>query len=218
MSTRVVNTFRSYGARLLGVRQTQSGSYCEILEFLSSLINCGDSPGPIALPRGTIDEYLPTHRLFFDSRTIEARSPLGKKYAGMISILEYGPNTSAGIFDGFLQMPFEFVMTQSFVFVNRTVAIARMQLQQNRMIQSGDKATSQIAEINTALDMATSGDIAFGEHHLSLLCSANNIKALEDILSMAAVELSNSGIQPVREKKLTWNLAIGDSCREIWII
>lgn len=64
MSTRVVNTFRSYGARLLGVRQTQSGSYCEILEFLSSLINCGDSPGPIALPRGTIDEYLPTHRLF----------------------------------------------------------------------------------------------------------------------------------------------------------
>ncbi|KIJ89342.1 VirB4 family type IV secretion/conjugal transfer ATPase [Rickettsia asembonensis] len=200
MSTRVVNTFRSYGARLLGVRQTQSGSYCEILEFLSSLINCGDSPGPIALPRGTIDEYLPTHRLFFDSRTIEARSPLGKKYAGMISILEYGPNTSAGIFDGFLQMPFEFVMTQSFVFANRTIAIGKMQLQQNRMIQSGDKATSQIAEINTALDMATSGDIGFGEHHLSLLCSANNIKALEDILSMAAVELSNSGIQPVREK------------------
>ncbi len=32
MSTRVINTFRSYGARLLGVRQTQSGSYCEILE------------------------------------------------------------------------------------------------------------------------------------------------------------------------------------------
>src|SRR5207237_7690746 len=54
--------------------------------------------------------------------------------------------------------------------------------------------------INTALDMATSGDIGFGENYLLLLCSANNIKALEDILSMAAVELSNSGIQPVREK------------------
>lgn len=114
-------------------------------------------------------------------------------------------------------MPFEFVMTQSFIFANRTVAIGKMQLQQNRMIQAGDKATSQIAEISTALDMATSGDIGFGEHHLSLLCSANSIKALEDILSMASVELSNSGIQPVREK-INMEPSYWDSCREIWSI
>jgi type IV secretion system protein VirB4 len=55
-------------------------------------------------------------------------------------------------------------MTQSFVFANRTIAIQKMQLQQDRMIQAEDKAVSQIAEISQALDMAMSGDIGFGEH------------------------------------------------------
>ncbi len=91
-------------------------------------------------------------------------------------------------------------MTQSFVFANRTIAISKMQLQQNRMIQAEDKAVSQIAEISQALDMAMSGDIGFGDHHFSLLCIDDNLKALENSLSMASVELANCGCQPVRER------------------
>jgi type IV secretion system protein VirB4 len=96
-------------------------------------------------------------------------------------------------------MPFEFVMSQSFISTNRTVAINKMQLQQNRMIQAQDKAVSQIAEISHALDMAMSGDIGFGDHHISVLCIEEDLKSLENALSMTAVELSNCGMQPVRE-------------------
>ena len=200
LSTRVMNTFRDYDAKVLGVTKSDDGCYyCEILEFLGTLVNCGQSM-PMTVPRTNIDHYIPTHRLFFGSRSIEARGPKGRKYGGIVSILEYGPSTSAGVFDGFLQMPFEFVMTQSFVFANRTVAINKMQLQQNRMIQAQDKAVSQIAEISMALDMAMSGEIGFGEHHLSILCIEDDLKSLENALSMASVELSNCGIQAVREK------------------
>ena len=138
--------------------------------------------------RGKLDNYLPTNRLFFGSRSMESRGPRGRRYAGIVSVREYGPSTSAGVFDGFLQMPFEFIMTQSFVFSNRTIAINKMQLQQNRMIQSEDKAVSQIAEISQALDMAMSGEIGFGEHHISVLCIDSDLKALENSLSMASVE------------------------------
>jgi type IV secretion system protein VirB4 len=199
MTNRVVTTFKDYDSRVLGVKNTKTGVYCEILEFLNSIVNCGHS-APVLAPRGDIDKYLPTHRLFFGSRSMEARGPEGSKYAGIVSILEYGPNTAAGIFDRFLQMPFEFIMTQSFMFENRTIAINSMQLQQNRMIQAEDKAVSQIAEINQALDMAMSGDIGFGNHHFSLLCIEDDLKSLENTLSMAVVELSNCGIQPVRER------------------
>lgn len=199
MSVRVLNAFSNYDSKLLGITKDETGGYhCEILEFLGSLVNCGISM-PMLVPKGPIDKYLPTHRLFFGSKSIEARGPRGRKYAGIVSIREYGPSTSAGVFDGFLQMPFEFVMTQSFVFANRTVAINKMQLQQNRMIQAEDKAVSQIAEISQALDMAMSGDIGFGEHHFSILCIEDDLKALENALSMAAVELSNCGMQSVRE-------------------
>lgn len=199
MTTRMLNTLRDYDARLLGITKTRNGNFCEISEFLGMLVNCGD-PTPMMVTRNKLDNYLPTNRLFFGSRSIEARGPRGKRYAGIISVREYGPSTSAGVFDGFLQMPFEFIMSQSFVFSNRTIAISKMQLQQNRMIQAEDKAVSQIAEISQALDMAMSGDIGFGEHHISILCIDNEIKALENSLSMAAVELSNCGMQPVRER------------------
>ena len=199
MTTRVLNTLRDYDTELLGVKQTKEGVFCEISQFLATLVNCGDSV-PMMLAQNALDNYLPTNRLFFGSKSIESRGAKGKKFAGIVSILEYGPKTSAGVFDGFLQMPFEFIITQSFRFSNRTIAINKMQLQQNRMIQAEDKAVSQIAEISQALDMAMSGDIGFGEHHISILCIDKDLKALENTLSMAAVELSNCGVQPVRER------------------
>ncbi|RZK23162.1 MAG: hypothetical protein EOO43_08790, partial [Flavobacterium sp.] len=39
-------------------------------------------------------------------------------YAGMVSVKEYGPTTHAGQLDGFLQMPCELIISQSFSFTN----------------------------------------------------------------------------------------------------
>lgn len=199
ISNRVMNTFKDYDAEVLKVQETKNGNFCRILEFLGTLVNCGQS-SPMLAPKGNIDKYIATHRLFFGSRSMEARGARGTRYAGVVSIGEYGPFTNAGVFDAFLQLPFEFVITQSFNFSNRTVAIQSMQMQQNRMQQSGDKAISQIAEIDLALDMAMSGEIGFGQHHFSLLCISDDIKELENVLSMAAVELANCGMQAVRER------------------
>lgn len=197
-TSRIINTFADYEPNLLAVKETEDGYYCEICEFLGTLINCGNSM-PMLLPTMDLDKYLGHTRLYFGSRSIEAKGPQGSKFAGMVSVKEYGPMTAAGIFDSFLQMPFEFVMTQSFSFANRSVAIAEMQLQQDRMIQAEDKAVSQIAEISEALDMAMSGDIGFGKHHLTIMVTDSDLKRLENSLSQAVVELSNCGLEAVRE-------------------
>ncbi|AIL65799.1 Type IV secretion system protein virB4 [Rickettsiales bacterium Ac37b] len=199
MVGRIMTTFRDYNPELLGVVKTKHGVFSEMLEFLGKIANCGVSI-PVRYPHSTIDHYLPHHRLYFGNKSIEVRGAMGRKYAGIVSIKEYGPTTSAGQFDGFLQLPFEFIMTQSFTFTNRQVAINKMQLQQNRMIQSADKAVSQIAEISQALDMAMSGDIGFGEHHLTVMCIEDTPKSLENALAQTVVELSNGGIQAIREK------------------
>ena len=197
-SNRIINTFRDYDPKILGIEKTKNGNFCRILEFLSTIANCCHHNG-VTVPKIQIDDYIPNSRLFFGSKSLEVRSPISNKYAGIVSIKEYTPSTFAGIFDRFLQLPFEFIITQSFNFSNRTIAINSMQLQQNRMIQAEDKAVSQIREISVALDMAMSGDIGFGKHHFTILCIEDNLKDLENNLSIAAVELSNCGMQSVRE-------------------
>lgn len=199
MTERVLNGFSNYGAELLGLIETEDGVVSEILEFLSRVANCGHSQ-PMKVPLGKISHHLPISRLYFGSRSIEAHHPTGIKYAGIISVKEYRPSTHAGVFDGFMQMPFELIISQSFSFTNRMIAISSMQLQQRRLVQSEDVAISQIQEIDQALDSAMSGEFGFGNHHLTILCIEDSPKSLESSLSLAAVQFSNSGIIAVREK------------------
>ncbi len=198
-TSRLVNFFADYEPKVLGMEVNENGAYSAILEFLGKIVNCGMS-STMFVPRTNIDHYLPNHRLYFGLKSIEVTGGTGSRYAGIVSVKEYGPSTSAGHLDQLLKMPFEFIMSQSFVFTNRQVAITQMQLQQNRMIQAQDKAISQIYEISQALDMAMSGNIAFGEHHLTVLCLEDSPKALENSLSMMVVEFANRGINAVREK------------------
>lgn len=199
ISGRIMATFSEYGPKLLGISKTPEGYKSEILEFLGKIVNCGHSAEYLPFV-GDISKNLPNVRLYFGSKSIEVKAPTKNYYAGIVGIKEYGPNTSAGMLDNFLQMPFELIISQSFAFANRQVAIGKMQLQQNRMIQAEDKAVSQIEEISAALDMAMSGRIGFGYHHLTILCLESSPKRLEYALSQAVVELSNCGIQPVRER------------------
>jgi type IV secretion system protein VirB4 len=199
MTNRILTTLRDYNAELLGIQETPLGPQSEILQFLQKIISPAHHQ-PITVPTTSIDHYLACNRIFFGSKSIDFHGANGNKLAAMVSIKEYGPMTSAGMFDGFLQMPFEFVMTQSFSFANRQIAIDKMQLQQNRMIQAEDKAISQIVEISEALDMATSGEIGFGEHHLTIMCLEETQKSLDNAVSLAVVALSNCGINGIRER------------------
>ena len=199
ITSRILNGLSSYGVELLDVIETEDGIFSEMCNFLGTLINCGYSQNYRFIPYG-LASYLPINRIYFGAKSFEVKFPFETKYGGMISIKEYRNATNAGMMDGFLQLPFEFVIAQSFQFVNRTVAISNIQLQQRRMIQSEDVAVSQIHEIDEALDATMSGKFAFGKHHLTVMCIDDNIKSIENDLSMVIVEFSNIGITAVRER------------------
>ncbi len=196
---RITSTLKDYGARLLTTYENEHGTFSEPMEFLSKIINGGLST-PMRCNAADLSHYLPIHRLYFGRSTIEITGGERKRFAGLISIREYAPATAAGLLDGFLQLPFELVISQSYQFTNRTTKIESIQRRQNKMINFQDKAVSQIAELSDALDMATSGHVAFGAHQLSVTCFEDNLEALERSISLSFAELVNIGANPVREK------------------
>ena len=199
ITSRILNGLSNYGAELLDAIETNNGIFSEVCNFLGSLVNCGYSQNYRFIPYG-LDSYLPVNKIYFGSKNFEVKFPFNTKYGGMVSIKEYRNITNAGMMDGFLQLPFEFIISQSFEYINRTVAISNIQLQQRRLIQSEDVAVSQIQEIDEALDATMSGRFAFGKHHLSIMCTDDNMKSIENDLSMIIVEFSNIGITAVRER------------------
>ncbi len=196
---RLLASLRDYNPRLLKSIPTDSGVLSEPLEFLGMLINGGNKQNML-MPTMDLSHYLPTSRLYFGNRAIEIRGLTGTRYGAIVSVKEYAPATAAGLMDAFLQLPFEFIISQSFIYTNRQTAISKMQTQQRRMMASEDVAISQVAEISDALDLAMSGHVAFGMHHCSVLVLDNDLASLEDSVSLATAELVNVGIDPVREK------------------
>ena len=183
---RLLNGLMSYKAKLLGIRKNEDGCFSEICEFLGRIANCCYEQ-QMLVPRGSISKYINTQRLYFGNKAIECFGPNYHKFAAMVSLKEYRPQTYAGILDGFLSMPSEFIITQTYTFTDRQKAVSTMQLQQRRLAQSEDVAVSQTMEINEALDSAMSGIFGFGLHHLSIMCIADDVKAVDDACSQAMV-------------------------------
>lgn len=196
---RLISGLSAYRPKLLEVEDTKDGNICKILEFLGYIVNAGGQQ-KMLLPTMTIDKYLANNRLYFHKKHIEIHGGSGVRYASMISLKEYRSASYAGMMDEFLHLPCEFIIAQSFQFSDRMASITKMQLQQRRLVQSEDVAVSQIQDINVALDSAMSGEFGFGEHHLSVMVIADDLKMLDNMASEAVVAFANFGSNAVREQ------------------
>ena len=127
------------------------------------------------LPRAEIKDILCTSRPFFGKGGLMSlKGPTRTQYAGILAIQDYPSNTFPGILNGLLSLPFEWVLTQSFTFLSKANAQGRMSRQQARMVNAGDVAESQIADISAALDDLISNRFVMGAHSLSLLIYAED--------------------------------------------
>jgi type IV secretion system protein VirB4 len=197
--SRLVGSLKSYKPKLLGIRENEKGSFSEILEFFGMIIN-GGVHSNMLVPTINADSYLSKQRIYFGKTALELRDEKGHtRFGGAVSIKEYPPATNAGMLDALLQLPFEMIITHAFYFSNRANALTAMQLQQNRMRSAGDKAISQTESLTIAMDMAQSGEISFGRHHMSIFVYKDTLEDLDMCLSDVYSELVNVNITPVKE-------------------
>ena len=188
-----------YEPEILGCYEHNGLMFSEVLEFLAYLVNGEWRRFP--LPRAEIRDLLCTSRPFFGKGGLMSlKGPTRTQYAAIVAIQDYPASTCPGILNELLGMPFEFVLSQSFTFLSKAVAVGRMKRQQARMINAGDVAESQIADINEALDDLVSNRFVMGAHHLSLLIRADDQKRLNEAINAAGASLSDSGMKWAREE------------------
>jgi type IV secretion system protein VirB4 len=188
-----------YEPEMLGCYEHNGFMFSEMLEFLAFLVDGEWRRFP--LPRAEIKDILSTSRPFFGKGGLMSlKGPILTQYAGILAIQDYPSSTFPGILNGLLSLPFEFVLTQSFTFLSKANAQGRMSRQQARMVNAGDVAESQIADISAALDDLISNRFVMGAHSLSLLVYAEDQKGLNENINAAGSALSHVGIKYAREE------------------
>lgn len=197
-----VSSLNRYGPRILGTYQRNSILHSEILEFLDFLVN-GDWM-PRALPRKALSECMARIRPFFGADAFELRGVVDSKMGAVLGVSEYPEGTEAGLLNAMLSAPFPLVVTQSFNFLSKAVAVELLGRQKKRLETAGDLAVSQVQAIDDGLDDLASGRIVYGEHHLSLTVYGNDSRNLRGNLSAARSELADCSMVVARED---WALA-----------
>jgi type IV secretion system protein VirB4 len=196
-----------YDPEPLGVYRAGDVLCSSLLEYFGLLIN-GEWQR-IPLPSGPVNLALATSRLLFGTEAIEYRPPCGTRVAGMLGIKEYPTPSAVGMYNRLLAMPFAFVATQSFSFLAKSSGQALLQRQFNRMVNAGDFAITQAAQLKDALDALTSNEFVMGDHHFSLQVIADvsdagvdggiRLKSLNDAIALARSCLADTGMLVARE-------------------
>lgn len=188
-----------YEPELLGCYEHNGLMFSETLEFLAFLVDGEWRRFP--LPRAEIRDVLATSRPFFGKGGLMSlKGPTQTQYAAIVTIQEYPSITCPGILNDLLGMSFEFVLSQSFTFLSKPVAVGRMKRQQARMVNAGDVAISQVDDIDDALDDLTSNRFVMGAHSLGIMIRAQDQKALNDNINETGAALSDSGMKWAREE------------------
>jgi len=196
----MVQDFRAYGARKLGLVERRGSVFSEPAEFVAKIL-AGAEEVEMPLPRMSLAEAVPTRQLFFGRNTLEIKNAgqTGSKVAAMISVKEYPPFTAPGGLDGLLRLPHEFILTQSFAIEDRVTAMKTIRKIGNQVIGSDEAGTSVEDSVHEGLDKLAQGEVVFGYHHLSVCALAPTIPALNRAISDVQSELSRLSIVPVRE-------------------
>ncbi len=193
----VVAGLKRFQPRVLSLYDQDSMLFSEPSEVLHQIV--GGRRERVPLTEGRIASAIYSDRVIIGRETIEIRHEAESRFAGMLSFKEYPARTRTGMLDGVLTSPFELILSQSFCFVSKADARVIMGRKQNQLVSSGDKAASQIDELDDAMDDLESNRFVIGEHHLTLSVFAITVKELTDNLAKARASLTNGGAVVARE-------------------
>ncbi|TBR08332.1 MAG: VirB4 family type IV secretion/conjugal transfer ATPase, partial [Lysobacter sp.] len=192
---------KDYAPYRLGMYEASSGIvFSEALEFYGYLINRIDEPVPVL--DAPVHAYLPVSRHLFSSKTGDyvIATPHGVNHFGaLLNIKEYTDGTYPGILNRLKYLDIEYVITHSFSPMGRQDALKVLDRTKGMMISSGDRAVSQIIELDQAMDQLASGNFVLGEYHFTLALYADSQERLSQHIASARAELSNAGFVSTKE-------------------
>ncbi|WP_242108048.1 VirB4 family type IV secretion/conjugal transfer ATPase [Luteimonas aquatica] len=201
LATNLEAVLKDYAPRQLGMYEASNGVvFSEALELYGYILNRVDEPVPVL--KAPVGAYLPVSRLMFSDKTGDyvIRTPNGtNRFGGILNVKEYADSTYPGILNGLKYLDFEYVITHSFSPVGRQDALKVLDRTRGMMISSGDKAVSQIVELDYAMDQVASGNFILGQYHFIIAVYADSQQALAQQLATTRAELSNAGFVSAKE-------------------
>lgn len=196
-TSRMLHYLEAYGARKLVAYEKQGVHYSEPLRFLGKILKLYEESTP--LMDADLSRQLATHDVTFGFDAMEVRAPDGnRRFGAMLTIKEYRELSLAAI-DEFLQLPEEFIVTQSMDFINHAKAYKSFKYQHYIAGLSNDEKLARLSGLQDIIDSDQGQPTDYGEHQLTIFLVADDVKHLNRYLENTVNALNSLGIVAMRE-------------------
>lgn len=194
---RMLEKLKVFGARKLSVFSDKGVYYSELLRFLGKILKLREEE--MAMTDNDLSDALASHKVHFGHDALEVRAPdESRRFGAILTVKEYHEISLSAI-DKFLQLPEEFIVTQTMDFINPTKAVKSFS-QQHRITQiSKDTRLARVSGLDDIMQSMTGSPTDFGEHQITIFLIADDLKHLNRYLESTIEVLSSLGIVVMRE-------------------
>lgn len=182
--------FKDFGVNVLGTDEQTSELAERYLTYLYNHQNV-----KIPLSSSPLKKSINNSEIIFgyDVTEIKNKDVEVNRFCTNYLIKDFPRNTKIGHWDFLLKMPYEFVLTQSFIFESATKSIKKIDQQVNKLNSVGDSAISQQAELELGKEAVQTGVTLFGSYHAALSVFGDTPKEAKDNGRTLSSEFISSG-------------------------
>lgn len=194
---RMLEHLMPFGAQKLSIYERDDVYYSEPMRFLGKILKLRDEEVPLKYE--DISTQLATDDVTFAFDAMEVRAPSdSRRFGAMLTIKEYRELSLASI-DEFLQLPEEFVVTQSMDFINNDSAYKSFKYQHYITGLSNDTNLARVSGLNDIVNSAHGQPTDYGEQQLTIFLTADDLKHLNRYVERTVEALNALGIVAMRE-------------------
>jgi type IV secretion system protein VirB4 len=193
----ILNDLNHYGAYRLGMYKEDGIYYSEQLRFLEKIINFVDRPMPMV--EIDLSTYLTTGEITFAFNAMEVRTSKHQRRFGSLLTLKEYKEASLPAIDSFLQLPTEFIITQTVNFVNPQKVLSDYEEVANYQRMSGDPDIFRMSELKTVMESNRNRPNDFGEQQLTIFILSDSVNQLEHNIKRSIKFFAKYGMVAIRE-------------------
>ncbi|MBP2480141.1 type IV secretion system protein VirB4 [Stenotrophomonas sp. PvP093] len=197
LKDRLIASLAVYRPSALSLYRERDVVFSEVYSFLALIANGKTSKVPLTPHRA--GDIIARSRHTFGVNAFVRDFATERQFGAILSTTTYPNHTYAGNLNKTLNLPFPYLMTNSFTFMGKQAADQAVILQAKRMEASGDAAKDEIEAFESLRAELQANNVSLGRHELHMMVLADTREELSKRLSQAEENLMDCGHVAARE-------------------
>ncbi len=192
----ILSAISDYGAKILEISEWKGVLYSEQMRFLGKICHLQEKFYPVSAI--DISEDLSANKIAFGNNKIEVLCGNNLSFATILSVKEY-IEISIESLDKILQLPFEFVISQSFDFSYNESELAHFKYQDKMLKISEDESFRNISGIANFFESVDGTATDYGKLQTTIMIISKTREELDRDAKLISEQFQALGVVVVRE-------------------